>query len=196
MSTPKRTIGPDLTYHLVSRCANRARMMKRDKMKDLLLEVVNMALSKYSFEISAYVIMDNHFHFCINTLNDSPSISRIMQFIKSQFARRYNKLMKRTGPFWNERFKDTVIEKSDDPEGLYVYINSYISYNPVRAKYVSHPRDYRYSSIHFYLDENYHPPVRLTYHKYFLNLGKTFRERAERFLGYESSSQARPFFAG
>lgn len=185
MGTPKRICGPDLTYHLTSRCINSAKMMKLDKMKELLLSVLNMALAKYSFELSNYCIMDNHFHFFIRTLDDSPTISRIMQFIKAQYARRYNKIMKRTGPFWNERFKDTIIEKTEDPENTYHHINSYIINNPVKAKYVSDAKDYKYGCVHFYLDEKYVPPVKLTFHKYFLKLGNTFHERMVRFLEFE-----------
>ena len=40
-------------------------MMKLDYMKDLMLEVINMALERYNFELISYVIMDNHFHFFI-----------------------------------------------------------------------------------------------------------------------------------
>ena len=78
--------------------------------KDLLIDVLVMAQNKYSFEIIYYTIMDNHFHFIFRTIEDGETVSRIMQFIKSQFARRYNRKMNRTGPFWNERFKDSIIE--------------------------------------------------------------------------------------
>jgi REP element-mobilizing transposase RayT len=157
-------------------------MMKLDYMKDLMLAVINMALEKYHFELISYVIMDNHFHFFIRTVADGPPISRIMQFIKSQYARRYNTLMNRCGPLWNERYGDTIIEEQKVPRDAFRYINSYIMNNPLRAKYVTDPRDYKYGCIHFYLDAGYQPPVKLTHHKYFLELGDTFEERTRKFL--------------
>jgi putative transposase len=191
MSNPKRKCGPNLTYHTCSRCIDKSNMMKPDKMKDLMIKVMNMALEKYKFEFLSYVIMNNHFHFYIRTLEEGPSISRIMQFIKSQYAIRYNKMMNRTGPFWNERFGDTIIEESDDPEITFNYINCYIINNPVRANYVSDARDYKYGCIHFYLNEYYEPPVKLSFHKYYLNLGSTFKERLKKFLDYENMFRKR-----
>jgi len=185
MSNKPRICEPEKTYHTRSRCIDRSMMMKHRKMKDLMLKVMNMAMEKYHFELINYVIMDNHFHFYIRTVIGGESISRIMQFIKSQYARRYNRMNGRIGPFWNERFSDTIIEYSEDPEEVFNYINQYIMYNPVRAGYVSDPRDYRYGCIHFYLDESYVPPVKLTHHKYFLKLGKTFKERSRKFRAYE-----------
>ena len=144
-----------------------------------MLSVIAMAQKKYTFDLISYVIMDNHFHFIIRTVYNGAPISRIMQFIKAQFALRYNKMMNRTGPFWNERYGDTIIEEHAFPEEAFNYINSYIINNPVKANYVNDARDYKYSSIHFYMEENYISPVKLTFHEYYLRLGSTFRQRAD-----------------
>ena len=64
--------------------------MKPKIMKNLMIIVLNQALQKYSFQLIAYTIMDNHFHFYIKTTQDGETISRIMQYIKSQYARRFN----------------------------------------------------------------------------------------------------------
>ncbi len=157
-------------------------MMKRNKMKNLMLTVIAMAQEKYLFDLISYVIMDNHFHFIIRTVENGAPISRIMQFIKAQFALRYNRIMNRTGPFWNERYGDTIIEEQGFPEDAFNNINSYIINNPVKANYVNAAEDYKYSSIHFYIDENYISPVKLTFHEYYLRLGSSFRQRADRFL--------------
>jgi len=157
-------------------------MMKRDYIKNLMLTIIAMAQEKYTFDLISYVIMDNHFHFIIRTVENGAPISRIMQFIKAQFAQRYNKKMNRNGPFWNERYGDTNIEEQEFPEESFNYINSYIINNPVKANYVNNARDYKYSCIHFYIDENYIPPVKLTFHEYYLRLGTSFRQRADRFL--------------
>jgi len=193
MGYPLRIIEPFITYHTFSRCIEIRDMMRLDKMKDLLVEVIKMAQEKYEFELMAYVILDNHFHFIIRTLYGEATISRIMQFIKAQYARRYNRMVKRTGPFWNERFGDTIIEHSEDPGILFNWINCYLGYNPVRKKSVNDPRDYKYSSINCYLDENYISPVKITYSKYFLELGSTFRERVKKFLEYEEMYRKRLF---
>ena len=137
--------------------------------------------------------MDNHFHFFIKTLKDGEDISRIMQFIKSQFARRYNRMVNRSGPFWNERFGDTIVELTPDPPTTFFNILLYIGYNPVRSHYVADPRDYPYSSFKCYLDETYPSPVKITLHEYFLKLGDTFKERVKKFLVYEDRYRKRIF---
>jgi putative transposase len=182
MSNKKRRCEPNLTYHTYSRCADKSTMMKSDHMKNLMLTVIVMAQERYSFDLISYVIMDNHFHFIIRTVENGAPISRIMQFIKAQFAKRYNKKMNKTGPFWNERYGDTIIEEQEFPEEAFNNINSYIINNPVKANYVNDARDYKYSCIHFYIDENYISPVKLTFHEYYLKLGSSFRQRADRFL--------------
>jgi putative transposase len=184
---------PELTYHATSRCIDKKPLMESDNIKDLMLSVLNMTLAKYSFELVDYAIMDNHFHFYIRTLKDGESISRIMQFIKAQFALRYNKLMKRSGPFWNERFGDTIIEFTRDPVYTFFWILLYIEYNPVRSHYVADPRNYNYSSINCYLDEKHVSPVKVTLHKYFIELGETFKERVNKLLQYEEMYRKRIF---
>jgi putative transposase len=183
----------EATYHATSRCIEKKPLMKPIKMKELMLRVLNMAMEKYQFELISYAIMDNHFHFFIQTLNEGENISRIMQFIKSQFARRYNRAVNRTGPFWNERFSDTIVERTVDPPTTFFNILLYIGYNPVRSNYVSDPRDYSYSSFKCYLDEAYSPPVKITLHEYFLQLGDTFKERVRLFLLLEERYRKRIF---
>ena len=188
MGRKLRICEPNLTYHTYVRCCNKDDLMHLNKHKDLMLQVINMALEKYEykFELNHFEILSNHFHLIITTLECGPTISRIMQFINSQYSRRYNKMMNRSGPLWNERFGDKIIEHSRNPVFYILYLFCYLAYNSVRKSYVRDPRDYKYSSINFLLDENFKAPVRLTFHKYFLELGHTFEERRKKILEYET----------
>ncbi len=67
--------------------------MKVDYLKEMFAKVIQLTQEKYAFELIAYQIMDNHFHFIIKTVNEGESISRIMQYIKARYAERYNKHM-------------------------------------------------------------------------------------------------------
>ena len=156
-------------------------------------DVLKQALEKYDFELVSYSIMDNHFHFFIKITKDGETISRIMQFIKSQFARRYNRMMDRTGPFWNERFSNLIIERTADPVQAFWNVFLYVGYNPVRSKYVNDPRKYPYSGFRAYVDKEYVPPVPITLSEYFLDLGDTFEERVKKLLEYEELYRKRIF---
>jgi REP element-mobilizing transposase RayT len=159
--------------------------MKSKEMKELMIMVLKLALKKYNFELIHYTIMDNHFHFFIRTLKDGEDIARIMQFIKSQYARRFNRSMNRIGPFWNERYKDIIIELTQNPVYTFFWILWKIGYNPVDHGYTKNPWDYKYSSFKCYLDDTYIPPVKITLHKFFLDLGYTFNDCIRKFLSYE-----------
>ena len=181
---PKRLIMLGETRHTFSRCLRKDPLMAEDKMKELLAEVVEMALEKYNFKMIDYMIMDNHFHFIIQTFEDGPSLSRIMQYIKSQYAQRYNKIMDTMGPYFNERFGDTVIELSIDPKVYLFNLIWYLGYNPVDAGMIDDPRDYFYSGLNCYLDKNFRPRIPITLHPYFLSLSFTFSGRVRKFLKY------------
>ena len=195
MPRPLRICEPDYTYHIMSRCIEAKNLMKSNKLKNMMIDVLNMAHEKYEykFQIINFSILNNHFHFIIKTEKGGPTISQIMQFIKSQYARRYNKMMNRIGPFWNERFRDKIIELAEDPKYYFNNVCWYIAFNSTRKKYTNDPRDYKYCGINFFLDENYVPPVKLTHHKYFIDLGKTFEERVKNFLVYEERYRKRLF---
>ncbi len=193
MSRKHRKCMPETTYHVTSRCIERKLLMKSEEFKKLMIEVLNLALEKYDFELIAYTIMDNHFHFCIKTTKHGHTISRIMQFIKSQFARRYNRIMKRIGPFWNERFSDTIIEMQNDPIAYFITILLYFAYNSVRSNIVRDPRNFQFSSFRCYVDKNYISPVNITLHEYFIKLGSTFEERVKKLLVYEEMYRRRIF---
>lgn len=180
-----------ITHHIFSRCIEKRSLLLDEYFAGILVDVIALAQAKYDFELIAYQIMDNHFHFIIRTVDEGPSISRIMQFIKSRFAQRYNILSKRTGPFWNERFKDMVIEKSDNPRNYLLWLLWYLAFNPVRKNMIGDPLKYRHGSIKCYLDEKHKCPVNITLHAYFIELGRSFSERVTAFLWYEEAYRKR-----
>lgn len=196
MARKRRFCAPDLSYHVVSRCINSESLLKPPRVKDLLLEVMIMAQKKYLFDLASYTIMDNHFHFTIRTLTEEHSISRIMQFIKGQFGRRYNRMYNRTGPVWNERFKDVIIEHVSDPFWYLLHLLHYQAQNPVVKGYVNNAQEYPYASIRAYLDETYESPVTITQHPLYLSLGDSFQERAQRYREFARAQQEKLFFFG
>lgn len=195
MPRPQRICMPDLTYHVYSRCIERRSIMKDHHLKELLVRIMDRTADRYRFKLISYQIMDNHFHFIIKTVKGGESISRIMQYLKARFAEAYNKRTGRTGPFWNERFKDRIVERSEDPTTYMLVLLWYMAFNPVRKRIVKNPRHYKYGSINTYLDENYRSPLHITHHECFLSLGSTFKERVKRFLLYEDFYlQKQPFY--
>ena len=61
--------------------------------------------------------------------------------LKERFTRWYNWKNDREGAFWSARFKSVLVE---DSESALSIMAAYIDLNPVRAKIVTDPKDYRF----------------------------------------------------
>lgn len=68
-------------------------------------------------------------------------ISFYMKELKQRFTKWFNKQHGRFGTLWSERFKSVIVE--DEPSVIST-VAAYIDLNPVRARLVSDPKDYRW----------------------------------------------------
>lgn len=68
-------------------------------------------------------------------------LSAFMRELKQRFTQWHNRRVKRRGPLWQDRFKSVLVEGSE--EALRT-MAAYIDLNPVRAKLVTDPKDYRW----------------------------------------------------
>ncbi len=69
-------------------------------------------------------------------------VSMFMKELKQRFSIWYNKSYDRYGVFWADRFKSVLVEGNRNSVGM---VAAYIDLNPVRARIVEDPKDYRYS---------------------------------------------------
>ncbi len=69
-------------------------------------------------------------------------ISAFVKTLKQRYSMSYNGRHGRTGTLWEDRFKSVLVENS---EGAKAAVAAYIDLNPVRAKIVTDPEDYRWS---------------------------------------------------
>ena len=91
--------------------------------------------------LHAYVIMANHVHILI-----SPKISppKIMHTLKGFTAHEANRILSRTGSFWQRESYDHFVRDQQEFDKIVAYIES----NPVKAGVVSAPEQFRWSSAH------------------------------------------------
>ncbi len=116
MAKKLRETGQGLTHHCIATCHGGRNLLYGENGRKLFTESVQMCRSKYEFELVAAEIVSGQIHLVIKTLPGGKSISFIMQYIKSGIAAKYNRSMGTIGPFWNGRFKSTVIETANNPE--------------------------------------------------------------------------------
>ena len=137
---------PNSKYHVTARVNRQEKLFADTRFKNLLLSVIKQAKKKHSFLFTNFCIMDNHIHLDIEPLG-ATDLSRIMQWILSVFARKYNITFKYKGHVWYDRFKSKVIQS------IRQYLNTlvYIANNPVRANIVTHPLHYHFSGLYFHV---------------------------------------------
>ena len=69
-------------------------------------------------------------------------ISAFVKTLKQRYSMSYNARHKRSGTLWEERFKSVLVENGESAKAA---VAAYIDLNPVRAKIVEDPKEYRWS---------------------------------------------------
>lgn len=114
-------------YHVIVRGNNKEYIFKSNELKKIYLEKVKKYVEKYDCKLYAYVIMDNHAHMLIEVRNKP--LSKTMQLIQQTFTQYYNKINRRTGHVFEQRYKAVLCDKDKYLLSLIKYIHN----NPVRA---------------------------------------------------------------
>jgi putative transposase len=137
-----------------------------ERKKQLLTE--NITLLRHAFRtvkqqrpfhIDAIVILPDHLH-CVLTLpeNDDDYSGR-WRAIKKIFTKQLPKteylsktrIKRHERGIWQRRFWEHTIKDEND----YLKHIDYIHYNPIKHGYVYHPSEWKYSSIHRYINVNF-----------------------------------------
>jgi len=106
--------------------------------------IVREALMHFEGErytLISWVIMPNHIHFLLRPMAGM-RLEDIIHSIKSFSALKANRLLKRTGKFWQEEYFDRYIRDYNHFESVV----SYIEWNPVKAGLCQKPEDWPFSS--------------------------------------------------
>ena len=95
------------------------------------------------YKLICWTIMPNHIHYLIRPLADI-SLSEIMQKFKSYTAHKANKILGRTGQFWQMDYFDRFIRNHDH----FVRTLDYINLNPVKAGLCNSKYDWPFGSAY------------------------------------------------
>lgn len=136
-----RIIAPQYPHHITQRGNNRADVFLDEEDKATYLSVLKNYCEKLSVEIWAYCLMTNHVHI-MAVPTDEGSLSRCIGRTNLLYTQHINRKYKRSGRLWQNRFFSTVVET----ESYLWAVARYIEQNPVKAKLVNRPEDYRWSS--------------------------------------------------
>lgn len=132
-------------YHITSRGNLRDRIFFDDKDREKFLDILRRTKERYGYLLHAYALMENHYHLFLET--PKANISQIMQNINTSYTVYINKRHKRFGHLFQGRFKGIIVDK----ETYLIVLSRYIHLNPVRARMVESPEDYRWTSYREYI---------------------------------------------
>ena len=117
----RRQLKQGADYHVTCSINNMEHLMKPDEIKVLYQKVLAECKRKYLFLVFHFGIMDNHVHLIIRPGKES--LSKIMQWLNSVFAMRFNKLTGRCGHVWKCRFWSKIIDKIEQFKAVFDYIS-------------------------------------------------------------------------
>ena len=156
--------------HIVQRGNDRQPCFFQDIDHLRYLDELREICLRESCAVHAYVLMTNHVHLLV-TPSARGQVGRVMQSLGRRYVRYVNDRYRRTGTLWEGRYKACLV----DSETYLLRCYRYIELNPLRARMVSDPADYRWSSFACNALAVADPLVRP--HSSYVSLGTNLAER-------------------
>ena len=116
----------------------------RDSRIGSLVEAALLYFDAERYRMHSWVVMPNHVH-SLFTPTEGYSLSDILGSWKSFTSKEANKLLHRSGRFWQEDYFDRFIRNEEH----FLQAVEYIEYNPVKAGLCECPIDWPLSSARF-----------------------------------------------
>jgi len=158
--------------HVIQRGNNRDVCFYTEQDYSFYLDCLWDACQRYHVEVHAYVLMTNHVHLLM-TPADTEGVSRVMQSLGRRYVQYINMEYGRSGTLWEGRHKASLIEA----ENYLLSCMRYIELNPVRAKMVVHPADYRWSSYRANAQRQSRNALQISPHPVYCALGADTTQR-------------------
>jgi REP element-mobilizing transposase RayT len=140
MARPLRIEMADGLYHVTVRGWERRVIVDSDRDREDWLRLLDRVVTRSHWRVFSWVLMSNHFHIFLRT--PEPNLSAGMHDLNSGYASLFNRRYRRSGSLFRGRFKAILVE---DPSHAWE-LSRFVHLNPVRAKMVQLPQQYRWSS--------------------------------------------------
>ena len=141
MTRPLRLEFTGAIYHITSRGDRREPIFEDDADRQALLAVVAQTMERFDATVLAYCLMDNHYHFVLQTRR--ANLSRLMQQLNGIYTQTYNRRHGKVGHLFQGRFKGILVDKN----AYLLEVCRYVDLNPVRARMVRDPGKWPWSSF-------------------------------------------------
>ncbi|MDR5658543.1 transposase [Serpentinicella sp. ANB-PHB4] len=148
MPRAARKISSTGIYHIMIRGINRSNIYSDEVDKNKFIEILMKTKEETKFELYAYCLMDNHAHFLLK--ENEVTISTIMKKVCGTYGAWFNQRHNRVGHVFQDRFKSETVET----EAYLIEVAKYILNNPVKAKIVENPTNFKWSSYKEYTNKS------------------------------------------
>jgi putative transposase len=145
MARLARMVLPGIPHHVTQRGNRRERTFFEDGDYALYLDLLAQAAERSGVEIWSYCLMPNHVHI-IAVPRDEDGLGRAFRHVHRHYTGYVNARLRVTGHLWQGRFSSVAMD-----EGHLVAALRYVALNPVRARLVARPEDWRWSSVRAHL---------------------------------------------
>lgn len=140
MARPLRIEYDGALYHVTSRGNDRKAIFKNDSDRKLFLDTLAHVRKRFHWICHAYCLMDNRYHLVVETPDGN--LSKGMRQLNGVYTQAYNKRHGQVGHLFQGRFKAILVQK----DSHFLEVSRYVVLNPVGAKIISDPRQYKWSS--------------------------------------------------
>lgn len=136
---------PGALYHIVLRGNDRQDIFFTQEDRQTWAQLIGRGLERHGHRVHAYCWMTNHVHLAIQA-SDRP-VGGFISTVASGYARSMHRRLRRTGHFFERRYRAIIV----DSDAYALELVRYIHLNPVRAGIAAGAGDYPWSSHCAYL---------------------------------------------
>jgi putative transposase len=127
-------------YHVTNRGNGQEAIYREEADWKAFLGILGDVVLEFGWKIYTYCLMENHYHLLLET--PEPNLSQGMKELGQQYTVRYNWRHEHSGHLFQNRYWSGLVLN----DNYLIDAASYILLNPVRARLVPHPEEWRWSS--------------------------------------------------
>ena len=142
MSRAPRIEVADGVYHVVARGNERKALFKDTVDRERFLEILELTIRRFRWQLLAYCLMTNHYHALVQT--PEPNLARGMRQLNGAYAQTFNRRHGRDGHLFQGRYQARLVQTDEHLLSAVCYVVR----NPLRARICERLEEWPWSSHH------------------------------------------------
>ena len=140
MTRPLRLEFDGALYHVTARGNRRGAIYRTDSDRMVWLSLLGETCERFNFRVHAYCQMTNHYHMVVETVDGR--LARGMRYLNGNYSQYFNRQHELVGHLFQGRYTAILCQR----ETYLMALSRYVVLNPVRARLVSLPVEWPWSS--------------------------------------------------